>query len=104
MVLLELEAVGFSKRGEAVSVVREAKLTLDGARAGTRRRGVVPLGQAGAGAGFLHSNESINQLTGRAMGRPVHNPEYGLVSCLGTVNYDRGICTGAIIFRKGETA
>ena len=34
-------------------------------------------------------------------GRPVPGAEIGLVSCLGTVNYDRGLCTGAAILRRG---
>jgi hypothetical protein len=65
---------------------------------------MLSLGQAGAGAGFLNINEAIGQLTGRPLGRPVAQPEYGLVSCLGTVNYDRGICTGAMILKKGRAA
>ena len=65
---------------------------------------MLSLGQAGAGAGFLHVNEAIGQLTGRPLGRAVEKSEYGLVSCLGTVNYDRGICTGAIILKRGGTA
>jgi hypothetical protein len=31
----------------------------------------------------------------------VPNAENGLVSCLGTANYDRGVCTAAAIIRKG---
>jgi acetyl-CoA acetyltransferase len=104
MVMLELEALGFSRPGEAVSLVREKDLTLDGDIAVNTSGGMLSLGQAGAGAGFLHINEAIGQLTGRPMGRAVSSPEYGLVTCLGTVNYDRGICTGAVILRKGGAA
>jgi acetyl-CoA acetyltransferase len=104
MVMLELEALGFSRPGETVAMVREKTLTLDGDLPVNTSGGMLSLGQAGAGAGFLHINEAIGQLTGRPMGRPVDKPEYGLVSCLGTVNYDRGLCTGAIVFRKGGTA
>jgi acetyl-CoA acetyltransferase len=104
MVMLELEALGFSRPGEAVSLVREKDLTLDGDIAVNTSGGMLSLGQAGAGAGFLHINEAIGQLTGQPMGRAVAKAEYGLVSCLGTVNYDRGICTGAIILKKGRAA
>jgi acetyl-CoA acetyltransferase len=104
MVMLELEALGFSRPGEAVSLVREKNLTLDGEVPVNTSGGMLSLGQAGAGAGLLHINEAIGQLTGRPMGRAVSNPEYGLVTCLGTVNYDRGICTGAVILRKGGAA
>jgi hypothetical protein len=62
---------------------------------------MLSLGQAGAGGGFVHLTEAIAQLTGRPLGRPVPEAEIGLVSCLGTVNFDRGICTGAAILRRG---
>jgi acetyl-CoA acetyltransferase len=103
-VMLELEALGFSRPGEAVSLVREKNLTLDGDIPVNTSGGMLSLGQAGAGAGFLHINEAIGQLTGRPLGRAVENAEYGLVSCLGTVNYDRGLCTGAAILKRGSAA
>jgi acetyl-CoA acetyltransferase len=102
MVMLELEALGFSRPGEAVSLVREKDLTLDGDLPVNTSGGMLSLGQAGAGAGFLHINEAISQLTGRSLGRAVENAEYGLVSCLGTVNYERGLCTGAAILKRGR--
>lgn len=104
MVMLELEALGFSKPGEAVSLVRNKRLTLDGDLPVNTSGGMLSLGQAGAGAGFLHINEAIGQLTGRPLGRAVPKTEYGLVSCLGTVNYDRGLCTGAIVLKTGGAA
>ena len=73
MVMLELEALGFSRPGETVSMVREKTLTLDGDLPVNTSGGMLSLGQAGAGAGFLHINEAIGQLTGRPMGRPVDN-------------------------------
>ena len=102
MVMLELEALGFSRRGEAVSLVREKRLTVDGDLPVNTSGGMLSLGQAGAGGGFLHVTEAIAQVTGRPMGRPVPDAEIGLVSCLGTANYDRGVCTGAAILRRGQ--
>jgi acetyl-CoA acetyltransferase len=104
MVMLELEALGFSKPGEAIRLVREKSLTLGGDLPVNTSGGMLSLGQAGAGAGFLHINEAISQLTGRSLGRAIEKPEYGLVSCLGTVNYDRGLCTGAILLKRGLAA
>jgi acetyl-CoA acetyltransferase len=101
MVMLELEALGFSKPGEAIRLVREKALTIGGDLPVNTSGGMLSLGQAGAGAGFLHINEAIGQLTGRPLGRAVEGAEYGLVSCLGTVNYDRGLCTGAIVLKRG---
>ena len=50
MVMLELEALGFSRPGEAVSLVREKRLTLDGDLPVNTSGGMLSLGQAGAGA------------------------------------------------------
>ena len=50
MVMLELEALGFSRPGEAVSLVREKNLTLDGDLPVNTSGGMLSLGQAGAGA------------------------------------------------------
>jgi acetyl-CoA acetyltransferase len=101
MVMLELEALGFSRPGEAVSLVREKRLTVDGDLPVNTSGGMLSLGQAGAGGGFLHITEAIGQVTGMPLGQPVPGAEIGLVSCLGTANYDRGVCTGAAILRRG---
>lgn len=101
MVAMELEAIGFSQPGEAIKLVREKDLTVEGDMPVNTSGGMLSLGQAGAGGGFVHVTEAIAQVTGRAMGRPVPDAEIGLVSCLGTVNYDRGLCTAATILRRG---
>lgn len=101
MVMLELEAVGVTRPGESISLVREKTLTVDGDLPVNTSGGMLSLGQAGAGGGFVHVTEAIAQVTGRPLGRPVPNAEFGLVSCLGTVNYDRGVCTAAAILRRG---
>src|SRR5690606_28407524 len=101
MVMLELEAIGVSKPGHGVQLVREKNLTVEGDLPVNTSGGMLSLGQAGAAGGFVHVTEAIAQLTSRPLGRPVPNAEYGLVSCLGTVNYDRGVCTAAAILRRG---
>jgi acetyl-CoA acetyltransferase len=101
MVALELEALGYARPGEAVSLMREKDMTVEGDLPVNTSGGMLNLGQAGAGGGFVHITEAIAQVTGRPLGRPVPGAEYGLVSCLGTANYDRGVCTGAAILRRG---
>ena len=54
---------------------------------------------------FTIDPRRCRQSDGRAVhghGRAVEDAEYGLVSCLGTVNYDRGLCTGAAILKRGS--
>jgi hypothetical protein len=42
----------------------------------------------------------VRQLTGRALGGQVENARLGLVSVLGMINYDRGLCTGAAVLGR----
>ena len=104
MVMLELEALHFSAPGEAVRLVREKRLTIDGDLPVNTSGGMLSLGQAGAGGGFL----GVTRLSGRSPASPsqrrCRDANIGLVSCLGTVNYDRGLCTGAAILTRGATA
>ena len=100
MVALELEAIGFSKPGEAVRLLREKDLTVEGDLPVNTSGGMLSLGQAGAGGGFVHVTEAIAQLTGQPLGRPVPDARIGLISCLGTANYDRGVCTAAAILKR----
>jgi hypothetical protein len=45
----------------------------------------------------LGAVEAIRQLTGQTLGAPVAGAKYGLVSGFGMINYDRGICSGAVV-------
>jgi len=104
MVMLELEALGLARPGEAVSLVRAKDLTVAGDLPLNTSGGMLSLGQAGAGGGFVHVTEAVAQLIHQPMGRQVPGAEIGLVSCLGTANYDRGLCTAAAILRTGRAA
>ena len=46
--------------------------------------------------------EAIRQLTGQALGAAVPDAQLGLVSGFGMINYDRGLCTGAVILREAR--
>jgi hypothetical protein len=61
---------------------------------------MLTLGQAGAAGGFCGMTEALRQLTGESLGAQVPGASVGLVSCYGTVNYDRGICTSAAMLRS----
>ena len=63
--------------------------------------GQLSLGQAGAVGGFVGITEGLRQVTGQALGIQVVNAEVGLVSGYGTVNFDRGLCSSAVILARG---
>ena len=60
------------------------------------------MGQAGCAAGFLGLVESIRQLTGRNLARPVPNARFALVAGFGMITYDRGLCAGTAVLRGGS--
>jgi hypothetical protein len=46
--------------------------------------------------------EALRQLTGETLGGAVvKGAKAGIVSCYGTVNYDRGLCSSAAILKSG---
>jgi acetyl-CoA acetyltransferase len=97
IVMQQLEALGFCGSGEAPRLVRERTLTVDGDLPLNTNGGMLALGQAGAAGGFVGLTEGLRQVTGQALGGQVPHASAGVVSCYGTSNYDRGICSSAVV-------
>jgi acetyl-CoA acetyltransferase len=104
IVMLQLESLGFCEPGTAAAFLRRHTLTADGSFPLNTSGGMLSIGQAGAAGGYLGMTEAVRQLTGGALGRAVTNPRAGMVSCYGTVNYDRGLCWSAAILLRGAPA
>jgi acetyl-CoA acetyltransferase len=101
IVMMQLEALGFSREGEGHRLVREKSLTIEGDLPLNTSGGMLTLGQPGAAGGFLGMNEALRQLTRQPLGPQVPDARAGIVSCYGTVNFDRGICSNAAILTAG---
>ena len=97
IVMLQLEDLGFCKKGEARALIAGHDLRTTGSFPLNTSGGQLSVGQAGAAGGFLGLVEGIRQLTGQALGATVAKPRTGLVSGFGMINYDRGLCSGAAI-------
>jgi acetyl-CoA acetyltransferase len=95
--VMQLEDLGFCPKGEGAEFVRRNSFTVDGTLPLNTSGGQLSVGQAGAAGGYLGLTEAIRQLTGRALGAQVENARLGLVSGFGMINYDRGLCGGAVI-------
>ncbi len=100
--MMQIEDLGFCKKGEAKDFVRAHDLTVDGNFPHNTSGGQLSVGQAGAAGGYLGLVEAIRQLTGAPLGAQVNNAKRALVSGFGMVNYDRGLCSAATIIESGD--
>ena len=95
--VMQMEDLGFCKKGEGPEFVRKHTFTHDGSFPVNVSGGQLSVGQAGAAGGYLGLVESIRQLTGEAGERQVEDAKLGLASGFGMINFDRGIASGAAI-------
>ena len=102
IVMMQIEDLGFCRKGEGAEFVRAHTLTADGSFPHNTSGGQLSVGQAGAAGGFLGLVEALRQLTGAALGAAVENARIGLVSGFGMINYDRGLSSGAAILAGGQ--
>jgi acetyl-CoA acetyltransferase len=97
---MQIEDLGFCDKGEAPAFIRRHTFTTDGSFPLNTSGGQLSVGQAGAAGGYLGMVEAIRQLTGAAGDRTVQDARVGLVSGFGMINYDRGLCSGAVLLAE----
>jgi acetyl-CoA acetyltransferase len=95
IVMMQIEDLGFCKKGEAPAFVRGRDLRARGDFPHNTSGGQLSVGQAGAAGGHLGMVEAIRQVTGQALGAQVAGARRAVVSGFGMINYDRGLCSGA---------
>ena len=100
--MMQFEDLGFCAKGEGPAFVRKHDLSIKGSFPHNTSGGQLSGGQAGAAGGYLGLTEAIRQVTGTAGGTQVADVKRTLFSGFGIINYDRGICTGAVILERGE--
>ena len=98
--MMQIEDLGFCKKGEAAAFVRAHDLTFGGDFPHNTSGGQLSVGQAGAAGGYLGLVEAMRQLCGMAGANQVGNAEIALVSGFGMINYDRGLASGAAIIAR----
>jgi len=94
---LQFEGLGFCGRAGAPEFIRANTFEAEGSFPVNTSGGQLSVGQAGAAGGHLGIVEAIRQLTGQPLGARVPNARHGVVSGFGMINYDRGICSGAVV-------
>ncbi len=94
--MMQIEDLGFCAKGEAAAFLRARDLTIAGDFPHNVSGGQLSVGQAGAAGGLLGLVEAIRQVTGRAGPTQVEGARRACVSGFGMINYDRGLCSGAL--------
>jgi acetyl-CoA acetyltransferase len=95
--VLQLEDLGFCRKGEAPAFIRANSFEVGGTFPLNTCGGQLSSGQAGAAGGHLGIVEAVRQLTGQTLGARVPDARHALASGFGMINYDRGICSGAVV-------
>ncbi|MBS0612274.1 MAG: thiolase family protein [Proteobacteria bacterium] len=102
MSAMQIEDLGFCEKGAAPEFIRRHTFTTEGSFPINTCGGQLSVGQAGCAAGFLGLVESIRQLSGRNLARPVPNARFGLAVGYGMITYDRGLCSAAAILSRAD--
>jgi acetyl-CoA acetyltransferase len=78
-VIIELEDLGFCKKGEGGHFVEGGRIGIGGELPVTTHGGLLSAGHPGLGGGFFHVVEAVRQLRGEAEARQVRDAEVALV-------------------------
>ena len=78
-VIVELEDLGFCKKGEGGHFVEAGRIGIGGELPVTTHGGLLSCGHPGLGGGFFHVLEGVRQLRGEAGARQVKDAEVALV-------------------------
>jgi acetyl-CoA acetyltransferase len=98
--VIQLEDLGFCRKGEGPDFIRSHTLTNDGTFPHNTSGGQLSVGQAGAAGGFLGLVEAMRQLTSQPLGSQVADAKACLVSGFGMINYDRGLSSCAAVLAR----
>jgi acetyl-CoA acetyltransferase len=102
IVMMQMEDLGFCRKGEGADFVRSQTFTTDGSFPHNTSGGQLSVGQAGAAGGYLGLVEAMRQLTGKPLGNAVKDAKIAAVSGFGMINYDRGLATGAAVLAGAQ--
>ncbi len=97
MVAIQLEDLGFCKKGEVGAFLDRQDLTFAGSLPLNTGGGQLSCGQTGGGGGMIGLTEAIRQLRGEGGARQVRNAKRGLVSGYGMVAYGHGLSASAMV-------
>jgi acetyl-CoA acetyltransferase len=97
MVAIQLEDLGFCRKGEIGPFLAARRMTHDGDFPLNTGGGQLSCGQTGGGGGMIGLTEAARQLRGEAGARQVAGARRGLVSGYGMVAYGHGLSASALL-------
>jgi len=100
MVAIQLEDLGFSRKGEIGRFLAEHSFAWNGTFPLNTGGGQLSCGQAGAGGGMISLTEAVRQLRYEADSRQVQHARRGLVSGYGMVGYGHGLSASAVVLER----
>jgi acetyl-CoA acetyltransferase len=95
--MMQIEDLGFCEKGAGGDFVRTRDLKVTGDFPHNTSGGQLSVGQAGAAGGYLGLVEALRQVMGVAGPTQVRGARRAAVSGFGMINYDRGVCSGAVV-------
>jgi len=100
MVAIQLEDLGFCKKGEVGPFLAQHSFSWNGSLPLNTGGGQLSCGQAGAGGGMIGLVEAVRQLRGDAGARQLAKARRGLVSGYGMVGYGHGLSASSVILER----
>jgi acetyl-CoA acetyltransferase len=100
MVSIQLEDLGFCKKGEVGQFLDSHTMTFDGSFPLNTGGGQLSCAATAGGGGLIGVVETVCQLRGEAGDRQVASARTGLVSGFGMVSYGHGLSASALILQK----
>ena len=96
-IMLQLEMLGFCKRGQGCAFIRETDLSHSGDLPLNTGGGQISAGQAGLAGGGTNLVEAVRQLFGEGGKRQVANRKTAVVTGIGGIPYARNFATSSVM-------
>jgi acetyl-CoA acetyltransferase len=100
MVSIQLEDLGFCRKGEVGAFLDKHSMTFDGSFPLNTGGGQLSCAATAGGGGLIGTVEAVCQLRGEGGERQVKDARLGLVSGFGMVSYGHGLSTSAMILQS----
>lgn len=95
--MLQMEAIGFCKRGQGCGFINETNFHFDGDLPFQTGGGQISAGQTGLAGGGVNLVEAVRQLFGEGGKRQVKKSETALVTGIGGIGYGRNWTTSTVL-------